>query len=135
MWGSRGSEGVSQATGDQQAAVPTLASPHLSPPSHPLGWAPGPQMADASTTEAFLILEVSGRSLTPAAVWGWEALVGWAAHGHLFDARALGPRAGWISHGLDAEPDGVSMDSSHRKGSTLLHEGTGRLPPPTFLGL
>ena len=95
VWGSRGSEWVSQATGDQQAAVPTLASPHLSPPSHPLGWAPGPQMADASTSEAFLILEVSGRSLTPAAEWGWEALVGWAAHGHLFDARALGPRAGW----------------------------------------
>ena len=72
-----------------------MASPHLSPPSHPLGWAPGARMADASTSEAFLILEVSGRSLTPGTEWGWEALVGWAAHGHLFDARSPGPRARW----------------------------------------
>ena len=47
--------------------------------SHTLGRVPGPQMADATRSEAFLILEVSGRSSTPGTELGCGALVGWAA--------------------------------------------------------
>ena len=75
--GEPGSWGISKAE------VPALASSHLSPLSHSLGWAPGPRLADASRSEAFLILEISGRSSTPGAELEWGTLVGWAAYvGH-----------------------------------------------------
>ena len=57
-----------------------------------------------------------------------------ALHGHLFDIRAPGPRAGWKLSQPGRRAGQWSHGHQSRKGSHAVREGPGRPPPPAFLG-